>query len=94
VRSFLGLCSYCRRFVQGFAVIARPLHLACQKDKKFRWNEDCSDTFQKLKEVFVSPRILIYSIPGQSFILDIDASNMAVGAVLSQIENDQEKVLS
>ena len=94
VRSFLGLCSYYRRFVQGFAAIARPLHLACQKDKKFQWNEDCSDAFQKLKEVLVSPPILIYPIPGQRFILDTDASNMAVGAVLSQIENDQEKVVS
>ena len=35
VRSFLGLASYYRKFVKGFADIARPLHKICEKKAKF-----------------------------------------------------------
>lgn len=49
VRSFLGLCSYYRRFVSGFANIARPLHKLCEKNSKFTWNEDCQKAFNSLK---------------------------------------------
>ena len=48
VRSFLGLCSYFRRFVRDFAQIARPLHKLCEKGSKFLWSKDSEDSFQSL----------------------------------------------
>lgn len=66
--SFLELCSYYRHFVKGFATIAGPLHQACQKNKIFHWTNDCTEAFQKLKDALVSPPILTYPVPGQSFI--------------------------
>jgi hypothetical protein len=60
------------------------LHKACQKGTKFVWSEECGKSFETLKEELVSPPILIYPVPGKQFILDTDASNFAVGAVLSQ----------
>lgn len=87
VRSFLGLCSYYRRFVSGFANIARPLHKLCEKNSKFTWNEDCQKAFNSLKNSLMSSPLLAYPLPGKSFILDTDASNLATGAVLSQEQN-------
>lgn len=94
VRSFLGLCSYYRRFVSGFANIARPLHKLCEKNSKFTWNEDCQKAFNSLKNSLMSSPLLAYPLPGKSFILDTDASNLATGAVLSQEQNGQEHVIA
>ena len=41
VRSFIGLCSYMRKFVYGFSSICKPLHVLTQKDQKFLWNDEC-----------------------------------------------------
>jgi hypothetical protein len=94
IKSFLGLCSYYRKFVKGFADIARPLHKACQKGIKFTWTETCQDSFEKLKTSMITPPILIYPVPGKRFILDTDASDKAVGAVLSQQIDDNEHVIA
>jgi hypothetical protein len=94
IKSFLGLCSYYRKFVKGFADIARPLHKACQKGTKFAWSEECGKSFETLKQELVSPPILIYPVPGKQLILDTDASNFAVGAVLSQEVNGGEHVIA
>ncbi|KAK3106610.1 hypothetical protein FSP39_023509 [Pinctada imbricata] len=94
VRSFLGLCSYYRRFVQGFADIARPLHKLCEKGAKFVWTEECDSSFENLKQRLCTSPILAYPISGLPFILDTDASHAAVGAVLSQVQEDAERVIS
>ena len=83
MRSFLGLCSYYRRFVSKFAEIARPLHKLCEKYAAFNWTDICEEAFTRLKEVLTSPPILGYPIIKSKFILDTDASDKALGAVLS-----------
>lgn len=94
VRSFLGLSSYYRRFVQGFACIARPLHKTCEKDKKFVWTDECQAAFETLKTALVSSPILAYPLPGVPFILDTDASDKSVGAVMSQLQEGSERVIA
>ena len=91
VRSFVGLCSYYRQFVRGFADIARPLHHAAS-DKGFQWTDECQVAFKALKEALTSPPILAYPADEGSFILDADASG-GIGAVLSQIQGNQERVI-
>ena len=44
VRSFLGLCSYYRRFIRGFSTIAAPLNKLLEKSTKFEWTENCQMT--------------------------------------------------
>ena len=94
VRSFLGLASYYRRFVKGFADIARPLHKLCEKQTKFSWTKDCQEAFDCLKELLTSAPILAYPKLGSQFILDTDASDVGVGAVLSQVQDDKERVIT
>ena len=50
VRSFLGLASYCRRFVENFSKVAKPLTELLKKDKKFDWTPQCKSSFQELKK--------------------------------------------
>ena len=94
IRSFLGLCSYYKKFVQGFADIARPLHKLCTKETKFVWSEECDNAFQELKIKLSTAPVLGYPQLGLPFILDTDASNKAVGAVLAQLDKGREKVIA
>lgn len=94
MRSFLGLCSYGRRFVREFAKIARPLHALCEKNSKFLWSADCQTSFDQLKQNLTESPILSYPLPDISFILDTDASDKAVGSVLSQVQDGSEKVIA
>jgi hypothetical protein len=48
MRGFLGLCSYYRKYVKNFAIIARPLHKMCEKGSIFQWNDECEQAFNLL----------------------------------------------
>jgi len=90
-RGFLGLCGYYRRFVKDFGRIAAPLHALSEKNRRFSWTEECQTAFETLKQALTSPPVL--SMPNQDdkFVLDCDASQCAIGAVLSQIQDGVEK---
>ena len=94
VRSFLGLCSYYRKFIKGFADIARPLHKLTEKGKAFQWSDECSRSFAQLKEHLTSSPILAYPDEKSVFILDTDASDAAIGSVLSQAQDNTERVIA
>ena len=94
VRSFLGLCSYYRKFVKGFATIAKPLHELTHKDQSFIWTVDCQKAFDTLKSTLTSSPILAYPSSEGDLILDTDASGVGIGAVLSQIQGDSERVIA
>lgn len=94
IRSFLGLCSYYRRFVKNFAEIAKPLHALYEKNAKFLWTPECQKSFDSLKDSLTSAPILGFPIPSMQFILDTDASNQSVGAVLSQDQGGLERVVA
>jgi RNase H-like domain found in reverse transcriptase len=94
VRSFLGLCSYYRKFVHGFSEIAAPLHALSKKNAKFSWTPECQLAFQDLKMRLVNSPVLELPCDRGLFILDADASEHGIGAVLSQVQEDQEKVIA
>ncbi|GFW35995.1 hypothetical protein TNCV_4928591 [Trichonephila clavipes] len=91
LRSFLGLCTYYRKFVKNFSTIARPLHKLTEEKQKFIWTVDCNNAFNKLKDALTSASILAYPEIGKQFILDTNASHESIGAVLSQ-EIDEGQV--
>ncbi|GFQ99419.1 retrovirus-related Pol polyprotein from transposon 17.6 [Trichonephila clavata] len=94
LRSFLGLCTYYRKFAKDFSTIARPLHKLTEAKQKFIWTNDCNNAFNKLKDALTSAPILAYPETGKQFILDTDASCESIGAVLSQEIDGQERVLA
>ena len=96
VRSFLGLTGYYRRFIKDYGGLAKPLHELTEKNTAFEWNEKREEAFQNLKQALTQAPILGYPSAEQDdlFILDTDASNCHIGAVLSQRQNGQEKVIS
>jgi len=53
VRSFVGLCSYYRRFVEGFARISATLHDMTKKGRTFCWTSECQEAFERLKSVLL-----------------------------------------
>ena len=95
VKSFLGLCSYYRRFTPSFADIAHPLHL-CATTVPFVWTAEAEDAFQRLKVALTEAPILSYPSLDALFVLDTDASSTGIGAVLSQQfpGEEQEKVIA
>ncbi|KAG1963495.1 retrotransposable element [Pimephales promelas] len=94
LRSFLGLASYYRRFVRDFATIASPLHQLTNKGRRFGWSEDCAVAFRQLKAALIDAPVLAYPDPNQPFLVDTDASNVGVGAVLSQRGENGERVVA
>jgi hypothetical protein len=70
------------------------LNKLLRKDTKFDWSKECEDSFQKLKEMLISPELLIYPDFDKEFILTTDASDEALGAVLSQIHNSEERPIA
>eukprot|EP00731_Ephydatia_muelleri_P019467 Em0012g292a len=94
LRQFLGLASYYRRFVKGFAGIAAPLNRLLEKGKPWMWSKECEVAFSSLKGVLTIAPVLVYPHYEFEFIVDCDASDDGVGAVLSQCINDSENVIS
>ena len=84
VKQFLGLAGYYRRFVLGFASIAKPLNLLLKKNVPFIWTREAQISFDKLKDILSSEALLQYPDFSKPFVVTTDASNFALGAILSQ----------
>lgn len=103
LRSFLGFCSYYRRFVKGYASIANPLHNlvnnTTQEHKqrkanpktaslKGKWQDRHQEAFENLKSKLTSADVLAYADLSKPFVLETDASHEGLGAILSQQQPD------
>ena len=86
MRQFLGLTSCYRRFIGQFAKIATPLHNLTRKDVSWKWDEECQQAFESLKQKLVQAPILAYPNFERDFVLEMDASVKGVGSVLLMME--------
>ena len=86
VRAFLGLTGYYRRFIAHYADVAAVLTDLTRKDgpKQVIWTRSCQKAFDELKRALCSTTVLKSPDFSRQFILQTDASNRGVGAVLSQ----------
>ncbi|KAL0185788.1 hypothetical protein M9458_017458, partial [Cirrhinus mrigala] len=81
---FLGFANFYRRFIRNFSQLATPLTALTSARTTFRWSSAAEAAFTKLKSRFVSAPILVAPDPTRQFVVEVDASEMGVGAVLSQ----------
>lgn len=84
VQSFLGMANSNRRFIANFSEIVKPLTSLLKKDVPFKWSSIQDVSFNRLKTSFTNAPILTNPDPSLQFILETDASDFALGAVLSQ----------
>ena len=93
VQAFLGLAGYYCCFVPHFSVIAEPLTEPTKgrNPDKVTWNDKWETAFSRLKGLLVTPPVLKVVEPGKPYILQTDACESGLGAVLSQLEEDGEE---
>lgn len=84
IKQFLGLVGYYRKFIKNFSRIAKPLTTLLKKSVEWKWEQPQEAAFQTLRETLITEPILQYPNFRLPFILTTDASNKAIGAVLSQ----------
>ena len=94
LRSFAGLCSYYRRYIEGFAEIAHQLYRLTKKDTPFSWGEEQQVAYNSLKEALTTAPVLGFPISGAQWVIDTDASNYGIAGVLQQVQDGQEWVIA
>ena len=94
VRAFLGLCSFYRKLVPKFAEIAKPLTMLTRKGHKFTWGPSQQEAFEELNNRLCTTPVLAYPNFELPFIITTDASKVAVAAILSQVQDDAERVIA
>jgi len=91
VRSFLGFGNFYRKFISHYSDLARPLNDLTKKDKKFEWTNDCQESFDTLKKRFTEEPVLLMPDQSKPFQIESDASKVATGAVLTQLDSNGDR---
>lgn len=84
IRQFVGLASFFRRFVPGFATLARPLTSLTKSEVKWDWGEAQEEAFTKIKHVLISRPVLAIYNPTYLTEMHTDASQLGIGGILMQ----------
>lgn len=90
-RSFIGMCNFFRRFIKGFADIARPIHDVVKNGDRFMWTIEAEQAMLILKDKLMSPPVLVHFDPEGDLTVRCDASGIGLGAVLMQDHPDRNK---
>lgn len=93
VRRLLGLASWYRRFVPNFADLIAPLTELLKKGRPFKWSVQCDEALNNLKERLIGAPVLSCPDFSKPFTIQCDASGYGIGAVLTQQQEDGEKVI-
>ena len=84
LQKLLGMVAYLSTFIPGLFTLTAPLHELLMKDTYFTWNCTYDATFQHVKDVVVSDTTLQYFDPLLPVTIQVDASEVGLGAVLLQ----------
>ena len=93
VRMFLGLCSYYQRYVKDFSAHAAPLHELTKKDNPYVWVDRKQASFDFLKKALTTAPDLVMSCDEGTYVLDVDANDRAMGAILQQEQESMLRVI-
>jgi hypothetical protein len=88
MKGFIGFCNFYHHFLKNFSMVARPLHDLDKKDKPWVWGPEQQQAFNQLKELISSEPCLAHADLNKTFQMEMDASNFAYGAALTQKQED------
>ena len=91
IRGFLGRLQYIIHFIAKLTDICEPIFRLLRKNQPTVWNDDCQRAFEKIKECLLSSPVLVPPIPGRPLLLYLSVSNMALGCMLSQLDDSGKK---
>ena len=94
LRSFLGLASYYRKFIDNFSKIVRPMTDLTKKESDFIWGEKENQSFEEIKLKLISFPTLAHYNPNAELKIRTDACGYGIGAALLQKCGDDFKPLS
>lgn len=92
LQRFLGFANFLRRFIRNYSSVAAPLTGLTSLSVPFRWTAAANAAFCRLKSLFSTAPVLVQPDPSGQFIVEVDASDTGVGAVLSQRSATDGKV--
>ena len=93
LRRFLGTTSWYRKFIPDYATIAEPLTRLTKKNQRYEWLEEQQYAFDTLKALVMTAPVLNRPDPDGVYIVQTDASDVGLGAVLLQEVSGVERVL-
>ncbi|XP_047199711.1 uncharacterized mitochondrial protein AtMg00860 [Hippoglossus stenolepis] len=92
LQQFLGFANFSRRFIRNDSSVAAPLTALTSQKLTFQWSSAAERAFGEFKSRFSSAPILVFPDPERQFIVEVDASDSGVGAVLSQRSAEDQKL--
>uniref|UniRef100_A0A8K9UV21 Gypsy retrotransposon integrase-like protein 1 n=1 Tax=Oncorhynchus mykiss TaxID=8022 RepID=A0A8K9UV21_ONCMY len=92
LQRFLGFANFYRRFIRNFGQVAAPLTALTSVKTCFKWSVSAQGAFDLLKNRFTSAPILVTPDVSRQFVVEVDASEVGVGAILSQRSLSDDKV--
>lgn len=92
LQRFLGFANFYRLFIRNYSRIAAPLTALTSPARPFHWNSETDGAFTELKKRFTSAPILTQPDSSRQFVVEVDASDVGVGAVLSQLSPEDNKL--
>lgn len=93
IRQLIGMASWYRRFIKGFSEITVPITSLIRKAGKFIWNSEAENALNILKTALTSAPILSTPDFSKEFTIQTDASDSGMGAVITQIFDEEERVI-
>ena len=93
LRTFLGISGYYRKFVPNYSDICKPLYELTKSQTDFIWTQRHQQAFEQIKSILTSYPILAHPNYDYPFVIQTDASEHGLGAVLTQYIDGQEYVI-
>ena len=94
LRRFIGATSWYRKFIKDYVQISEPLTRLTRKGVSFSWKDQQEEAFQTLRTALTTAPILAYPDFKLPFVIQTDASQTGLGAVVTQTQNGQERVIA
>jgi RNase H-like domain found in reverse transcriptase len=90
IQSFLDFANFYRQYIHNYCDIVVLLTRLTQKNMPWNFDESCKLAFLTLKQAFISALVLTHYKPGCPLVIETDASDYALAAILSQVESNRE----